>query len=215
MVAILVILSVAVVLSVRLVAEAFERNEAPDLSPGSAGEALSAHPFVHGGHTWAKLETSGEAKVGIDHFLLKVLGGVDRVYIPEPGQVVKQGEKAFAIFRNGRKISLASPIDGVIASVNPAASLAAPAGEGLYKTGWLFTIRPRNLSRGVGNLKSLAAATAWFDGEAKRFSSFLVAGSPRLAEVGVTLQDGGNYPAGVFEKMSEEQVKEFEREFLA
>jgi glycine cleavage system H lipoate-binding protein len=216
MVAILVILTVAIAVSIRFVADSLGSREAADLSPGAAGEAISSHPFVHGGHAWAKLETSGEARVGIDHFLLKILGGVDRVYLPEPGQVVRQGEKAFAVFKNGKKVSLAAPIDGVVASVNPAARLSGPAGEGLYGgNGWLFSIRPRNLSRGLANVKTLEAASSWFDGESRRFASFLVSTSPRFAEVGATLQDGGNYPAGILDKLSEEQVRTFEREFLA
>ncbi len=213
MVAILVLLTVAVVLTARLVSRGFERTGEAYLSAAASAEAVSAHPFLHPGHTWARLDTTGEAKVGIDNFLLKVLGKVDRVYLPEPGQAVRQGEKVFAVFRNGRRLALPSPIEGVVAAVNSSASLSSP-GEALSRNGWLFTIRPRNLARSLENVKNLDAASPWLDAEAKRFSSFLVAGSPRLAEVGVTLQDGGNYPTGVIEKMDSEQVRNFEREFL-
>ena len=214
MVVLLVILTVAVVISYQLVAESRGLKKASDLSPAASGDAISSHLFVHGGHTWAQLDTSGEAKVGIDHFLFRILGGVDKVSLPEPGRQVRQGEKVFTVSRQGRELSLVAPIEGVVASVNGAADKFSGK-ESLYKSGWLFTIRPRNLSQSLRNVKNLDAASSWIEAETRRFSSFLVAGSPRLAEVGVTLQDGGHYPAGVIEKLDEEQLKAFEQEFLS
>jgi glycine cleavage system H lipoate-binding protein len=216
MVVLLVILTVAVVISVQLLAERYDRGKAYDLSPASVGTALSANLFIHGGHTWAQLDTSGEAKVGIDHFLLRVLGGVDTVSLPEPGRSVRQGEKIFSVSRGGKEIGLVAPIEGVVATVNRHAEL--PDGrnrDAVYRQGWLFTIRPRNLAGSLRNVKTLDCAASWFDSESKRFASFLVAGAPRFAEVGVTLQDGGNYPAGVIEKMDDAQLRAFEQEFLS
>jgi glycine cleavage system H lipoate-binding protein len=205
MVVLLVVLTVAIVISAQLLFERFGGRTASSLSPAASADPLSSHAFVHGGHTWARLDTSGEAKVGIDAFLLRILGGVDAVSLPEPGRVVRQGEKVFSVTRAGKVLSLAAPIEGVVASVN----------RGAEASGWLFTIRPRNLSQSLRNLKALDSASAWIDAESRRFASFLVAGSPRLAEVGATLQDGGQYPAGVIEKLSDEQLKAFEQDFLS
>jgi glycine cleavage system H protein len=210
-------MTIVIALSVKLILESSERKQA--VVPVSAGASSPASPsqlFVHDGHTWAKLDTSGEAKIGIDHFLLKILGGADRVSLPASGRSVSQGERIFSVYRGGRKIGLVSPIEGVISSVNERADLNAESvKKDPYKDGWLFTIKPKNLTESLRNVRRLEEASGWFEGEMKRFSTFLVSGSPGLAEVGATMQDGGQYPGGIIEKMDEEQVRAFESRFLA
>ncbi len=217
MVFLLVLLTIVVVILFQLLLEngkgihaaaPARANAATDTSPG--------HLFVHDGHTWARLDTSGEAKVGIDHFLMKIIGGADSVSLPASGRSVRQGERVFSILRGGKEIGLVSPIEGVIASVNEKADLNAEAArKEPYKEAWLFTIKPKNLSGSLRNVRSIESASGWFDGEIRRFSSFLVANSPYFAGVGATMQDGGTYPAGIIDQMNEEQVRVFESRFLA
>ena len=216
MVFLLVLLTIGIVISVQLLVEHVERRKAS--APVRAGEALASpgYLFVHGGHTWAKLDTSGEAKIGVDHFLLKILGGADQVALPEAGRSVRQGERVFSIRRDGREVGLVSPIEGVVSAVNERADLNDESvRKDPYRSGWLFSVRPRNLSESLRNVRTLESAAGWFESEARRFSTFLVADPARLAGVGATMQDGGQYPAGIIGKLSEEQVKAFESRFLA
>lgn len=216
MVFLLVLLTIGIVISVQLLLEHAERRRASVPLRTAAAAPSPGYLFVHDGHTWAKLDTSGDAKIGIDHFLLKILGGADQVTLPETGRSVRQGEKIFSIKRDGREIGLVSPLDGVVSAVNERADLNADAvKKDPYRTGWLFSIRPRNLTESLRNVRSVEEATGWFENEVKRFSSFLVADSSRLAGVGATMQDGGQYPAGIIGKMTEEQVRSFESRFLA
>jgi glycine cleavage system H lipoate-binding protein len=216
MVFLLVLLTIGIVISVQLVLEHAERRRASVPIRSAVAAPSPGYLFVHDGHTWAKLDTSGEAKVGIDHFLLKILGGADEVTLPEAGRSVRQGERVLSIRRDGREIGLVSPIDGVVASVNAKADLNADdVKKDPYRAGWLYSIRPKNLTESLRNLRSVEDATGWFESEVKRFSTFLVADSGRFAGVGATMQDGGQYPAGIIGKMTEEQVKKFESRFLA
>jgi glycine cleavage system H lipoate-binding protein len=216
MVFLLVLLTIGIVISAQLLVEHIERGKAGAANRAGVQAPSPGYLFVHGGHTWAKLDTSGEAKVGVDHFLLKVLGGADRVTLPEAGRSVRQGERVFTIRRDGREIGLVSPIEGVVSAVNDRADLNdEDVKKDPYRSGWLFSIRPRNLSESLRNVRTLESATGWFESEARRFSTFLVADPARLAGVGATMQDGGQYPAGIIGKMTEEQVKAFESRFLA
>jgi glycine cleavage system H lipoate-binding protein len=216
MVFLLVLLTIGVVISIQLLLEHAERARSTAQIRAAAEAAIPpGHLFIHDGHTWARLDTSGEAKVGIDHFLLKILGGADRVFFPAEGRAVSQGERIFSVIRGGREIRLVSPIEGVVSTLNARADLNDDSvRKNPYGEGWLFTIRPRNLTESLKNLRSIDSAAGWFDGEVKRFSSFLVAGTPRFAEVGATMQDGGQYPAGILGKMDDEQIRSFERNFL-
>lgn len=215
MVFLLVLLTIGIVISVQLLFEHAERRKAAATVRAASAVPTPGYLFVHDGHAWARLDTTGEARVGIDHFLLKILGGADRITLPEPGRSVRQGEKVLSILRDGREVAVSAPIEGVVAAVNPGAGLDAKAGkDALYKTGWLYSIRPRNLSDSLRNVRSYEESAGWFESEAKRFSTFLVADSARLAGVGATMQDGGQYPAGIIGRMSEAQVKAFESRFL-
>jgi glycine cleavage system H lipoate-binding protein len=214
MVVLLVAMTVVIALSVKLIMEGAEHKRA--IVPAHASATLpSGQLFVHNGHTWARLDSSGEAKVGIDHFLLKILGGADRLSLPASGSSVSQGERVFSVYRGGKKIGLVSPIEGVVSSINQRADLNAEAvRKDPYKDGWLFTIKPKNLAQSLRNVRSIDDASGWFESEVKRFSTFLVSDSTRLAGVGATSQDGGQYPGGIIEHMDEEQLRAFESRFL-
>lgn len=216
MVFLLVLLTIVVVICVQQLARVIEQHRLVGPATAFRGIAAAGQTFVHEGHTWARLDTSGEAKIGIDHFLMKVLGGADRVACPAPGRIVTQGERIFSVWRNGREVELVSPIEGVVVSLNESADLnTETAKKDPYAAGWLFSIRPRNLAESLSHVRSLEQAAGWFDSEVKRFSTFLVEGSVRYAGVGATMQDGGQYPAGIIEKMGEEQFKAFKSRFLS
>jgi glycine cleavage system H protein len=215
MVAVLVFLTFAIAIWIQVAFSYRARKRIERQIPAAAGYTMPEHLFFHNGHTWAQFDTSGEAKVGIDHFLLGVLGSPESVNLPDPGRLVMQGERIFSVSRGGREIELVSPIEGVVASVNKAADLEAEADrKNPYGSGWLFTIRPRNLTASLRNMRIAEEAIVWFDSEVRRFSEFLMDCSPRPAGVGVTMQDGGQHSAGIIDGLDDEQLRAFEKAFL-
>jgi len=173
--------------------------------PSLAGQELPGGLFVHGGHTWAKLDSSGYVQVGLDGFAQGILGRVDRFDLPLNGVTVRQGEPAFAAIQVGKRIEFVSPVDGVVCAVNerinadPAAARKEP-----YDKGWAFMLRPSNLSRNLKNLRIGAEASAWLEREARSFTEFLSLHRPVPLEVGATLPDGGNHAEGIMETMDGE-----------
>jgi glycine cleavage system H lipoate-binding protein len=180
-------------------------REPAALFPSRATQELPGGLFVHGGHTWAKLDSSGAVQVGLDSFAQGILGRVDRFELPPDGARLRQGEPAFAALQSGKRIEFVSPVDGVVCAVNeqinadPAAARKDP-----YEKGWAFMIRPSNLSRNLKKLRIGEEATAWLEREARSFTEFLSLHRAVPVEVGITLADGGIHADGIMESMDGE-----------
>jgi len=161
--------------------------------------------FLHSGHTWAKLETAGTVRVGLDGFARGILGRVDRFELPPDGAKVRQGEPAFAALQSGKRIEFVSPVDGVVCAVNERINVdPAAARKDPYEKGWAFMIRPSDLSRNLKKLRIGADATAWLEREVRSFTEFLSLHRAVPVEVGVTMADGGIQADGIMESMDGE-----------
>jgi glycine cleavage system H lipoate-binding protein len=180
-------------------------REPAALFPSRTAQELPGGLFVHGGHTWAKLDSSGAMQVGLDGFAQGILGRVDRFELPPDGAKLRQGKPAFAALQSGKRIEFVSPVDGVVCAVNGQinADLAA-ARKDPYEKGWAFMIRPSNLSRNLKKLRIGAEATAWLERETRSFTEFLSLHRAVPVEVGVTLADGGIHADGIMESMDGE-----------
>ena len=186
-------------------AEARAVREPGELFPSLTAQELPGGLFVHSGHTWAKLDSTGAVQVGLDGFARGILGKVDRFELPPDGATLRQGEPAFAALQGSKRIEFVSPVDGVVCAVNerinadPAAARKEP-----YEKGWAFMIRPSNLSRNLAKLRIGAEAAAWLEREARSFTEFLSLHRAVPAEVGATLPDGGIHAEGIMESMDGE-----------
>ena len=84
MVALLVVLTVLGCIAVDLAIKRREKaaadarlvREPSALFPTLTAQELPGGLFVHGGHTWAKLDASGAVQVGLDDFAQKLIGRV-------------------------------------------------------------------------------------------------------------------------------------------
>ena len=209
MVVLLVLLTVlgcvAVDLALKRREKAAEVRNPSALFPSLTAQELPGGLFVHGGHTWAKLDSTGAVQVGLDGFARGILGKVDRFELPPDGATLRQGEPAFAVLQSGKRIEFVSPVDGVVCAVNerinadPAASRKEP-----YEKGWAFMIRPSNLSQNLKKLRIGAEAAAWLEREARSFTEFLSLHRAVPLEVGATLPDGGVHAEGIMETMDGE-----------
>ena len=81
-------------------------------------ENLKYHP----GHTWALAESPKMVRIGLDDFAARLAGKVASIALPQRGQWVRQGQKIWSLVRNGAKVDMVSPIEGVVTDVNDAAA---------------------------------------------------------------------------------------------
>ena len=82
--------------------------------------------YFHNGHAWARIESGGYIRVGLDDFALKVLGEADALDLPLIGKELDQSKAGWGLKRKDNLADVLSPVDGVIMEVNSTNS--APGG---------------------------------------------------------------------------------------
>jgi glycine cleavage system H protein len=166
--------------------------------------------FLHRGHTWASVEKSGDAAVGVDALARRAIGKVDAVELPSVGQSVRRGECLFSVRQGARRADFVAPIGGTVVSVNEnaASRLNADPSE------WVCRIKPANLASDIKALRIAEEAVKWVYEELFRLHQLVAAQLPRLQTVGVTMQDGALSLDSLLESLDDEAWKMFEEEFL-
>ncbi|HVI77418.1 MAG TPA: glycine cleavage system protein H, partial [Candidatus Acidoferrum sp.] len=79
-----------------------------------AGFQVRDNVRYHAGHTWALSESRELVRVGMDDFASKLIGKIDSISLPQRGRWVRQGQKIWTIFRDGKSVDMVSPIEGTI-----------------------------------------------------------------------------------------------------
>lgn len=171
--------------------------------------------FLHPKHTWAHILQSGKVKVGIDDFIAKIIGTIDRIALPAVGDVIKQGQTFFSINSGNKKLEFVAPVSGKIIQVNNDLLETPALLKEPYNFGWFAVIEPVNLSSNLMNLKIAEDAIDWLTSEFRHFREFLVATANGQRFAVQTLPDGGLPAANILNQLSEEHWKRFQNEFLS
>src|SRR6266545_3470276 len=114
------------------------------------------------------------------------------------------------------RAAIASPVDGVVRSVNPAlAENGAPLARNPYRRGWICAVTPKNIGAALGKLKVAEEAAEWLRKERERFDEFAASQAWRSAVPGTVMADGGKPADGILNHLDDEAWAAFGREFLA
>jgi glycine cleavage system H protein len=171
--------------------------------------------FLDGSHTWIRMSDSGEMKIGVDELLAQALGGADRVELPELGTKIRRGEPLATIWKNGRKMTVASPIDGTVVTSNDSLEqVPGDLGADPYGSGWLTSIWPLEHREALKPFTMGEAGKRWMDREIQRLSDFLAARA--TGQPGLALAADGAHPAvGAVSVLEDDAWKDFQREFAS
>ncbi len=178
--------------------------------------------FFGKGHTWVELLPDGTTRIGLDDFVQKILGSVDRVRVAPLDGKIARGEKIFSVEQGTKVMSFRAPISGRVVAVNDElVHFPDMVKKEPYKAGWVVAIEPSDLAVEIKQLSIGSEAAQWLKEEIKRFRNFITAqmsllagsGSPALA--GTTLMDGGLPVNDVMERSPQEVWEMFENDFLA
>ena len=141
----------------------------------------------HAGHTWALSESRELVRVGMDDFASKLVGKIESIALPQRGRWVRQGQKIWTIFRDGKSVDMVSPIEGTVSDVNeavvkdPSLALRDPFGEG-----WIATVQAPDSKVNFRNLLGGALARMWTEDSALRLRKRMP-----VAMAAALAQDGG------------------------
>ncbi len=165
--------------------------------------------YLHQGHAWARLEESGQVRVGLDDFSQKILGLADDIGLPEVGKVYYQDHLCMALFRDGRKASFEAPVDGAVETVNPKLRHHPNlVHDDPYGEGWICLVKPLDLQPNLEVLFQGDANVNWIDAEFHRLLDLM------NSRVGCTLPDGGAIMDDVFGHYQELGWRSLVQEFF-
>jgi glycine cleavage system H protein len=145
-------------------------------------ENLSYHP----GHSWFVRERKNLVRVGADEFAAALVGKVEEIELPKPGQWIRQGQKIVAFRRDGEKTEMVSPTEGEVMEVN-SEILNDPSllRQDPYGKGWLLSVHVPDEENTGRNMVPKRLVREWMRDAVER----LYAKQPSLA--GAVAADGG------------------------
>jgi glycine cleavage system H lipoate-binding protein len=222
MVALFVILFIIVALTVDLVVQARQKKNAAPAAAMEIGRSVVKETlrvpqglFFHPGHSWARLISGQKIEVGIDDFLQKSIGKIERVLLPAVGTVVKQGEPIFTLEKGGRSLHVVAPVSGRISTLNAdILNNTELIHNNPYMEGWFCTIEPEQLATNLSLLTIAERSVEWIRNEVVRFREFVLGQYAQPEAIGATMFDGGVPVAGSLDHMDEESWKKFDTQFL-
>ena len=150
----------------------------PAPGDGSFPEGL----FLDRTHAWARLDTGGTWRIGLDGGVAHLLGRVNQVVVAPPGQVVREGDPLATIRQGLHQLTIRSPVGGEVVADNPDLTPERLA-ESPYGAGWLCAVRPASLSADTRRMLVGDDAERWHGAEAQRIADFLAeaGGEPTVA----------------------------------
>jgi glycine cleavage system H protein len=140
----------------------------------------------HAGHSWLVKERKNVFRVGADEFAAALLGKIDRIELPKPGQWIRQGQKALSFYRDGQKTDMVSPTEGEVMEIN-SEMLSKPDAlrDDPYGKGWLLTVHVPDEESTSRNLVPKGIVRDWMRNTVERLYSL----QPAVA--GAVAADGG------------------------
>ena len=168
-------------------------------------------------HTWAHLERSGMAKVGMDDLLMHMTGEVKFMRLKTSGERIKKGDLLAEMDHKGKLLKVYSPISGEIMEANEVlASSPELLNDDPYIKGWMYKMKPSSWVADTNAYFMAEDATQWAVHELERFKDFLAISlgkySPQPSAM--ILQDGGELRDQPLSDLPVEVWQEFQQDFL-
>ena len=198
-------------IAVQAVEGVSKRELAPRIIPALvAGFQVPENVRYHAGHTWALSEGKDLVRVGMDDFASKLIGKIEKITLPQRGRWVRQGQKIWTIFRDGKSVDMVSPIEGTVTEINEAvANNPELARSDPYGDGWILTVQAPDSKINFRNLLGGALARMWTEESAVRLQKRMpIAMSAALA------QDGGVAVEDITAHLPNEDWAELNKEFF-
>lgn len=163
----------------------------------------------HSGHSWLVRERKNMVRIGADEFASALIGRVEKIELPKPGQWVRQGQKILSFWRDGVKTEMVSPTEGEVTEINTEV-LANPAllRKDPYGKGWLAAIHVPDEESTSRNLVPKMLVREWMRESVERLYSL----QPALA--GAVAADGGRPAEDLLADFPDQNWKQVTSEFF-
>jgi len=163
----------------------------------------------HSGHSWLVRERKNVFRIGADEFAAALLGNIEKVELPKPGQWIRQGQKVLSFYRDGEKTEMVSPTEGEVMEINTDLLHNANAlRQDPYGKGWLVTVHVPDEESTGRNLVPKGLVREWMREAVER----LYSRQPVLA--GAVAADGGRPADDLLAAMPDASWKATTAEFF-
>ncbi|BBO89420.1 glycine cleavage system protein H [Desulfosarcina ovata] len=173
------------------------------------GFDVPRHYHFHNGHTWARIESGGNLRIGLDDFSLKVFGQADGFDLPLMGKELNHNQIGWGLKRKHHLADVRAPIDGVIMEVNirvmenPGLANREPYGDG-----WLFLVRTPDVKKAAKRLMDDEASLNWINNEVSILEEMVTDVAGPLAA------DGGTFGPDIYGNLPGLDWHQLARTFL-
>lgn len=168
-------------------------------------------------HTWAHLEKSGLAKIGLDDFVLKTVGKMKLKNVLKEGDKIKKGDLIGEIIQDNKKLQVFSPISGEIKHLNPVIDESSQIeNENSYEQYWMYSIEPSNWQAETQSYYMANTAYDWSMKELQKLKDFIMVSVAKNSpgQAYTTLQEGGELRINPLSELQAEVWNDFQKEFL-
>jgi glycine cleavage system H protein len=173
--------------------------------------------FYSRNHTWAHLDMSGIARVGLDDLLVHIAGNIHFSHLKNQGEKINKGDLMAEIEHKGKTLRIFSPVSGEVLTMNPLLTENPEMlSEDPYLKGWLYKVKPTRWITETNSCLIAEDATNWHGKELERFKDFLSGyrGGLSLQSAGMILQDGGELTDNILSDLPVEVWQNFQNDFL-
>jgi glycine cleavage system H protein len=163
-------------------------------------------------HTWLRSNRDGTVTIGLDEFLSRVIGAVEKVTLPSEGDIVAPAVAEISLGVRGHSLHLSSPMRGNVVETNldllkdPSLIHKDP-----YGMGWLVRLKAREDDGDAWGKYTVRKPLEWLKDQASLVRDFLVMNSQQGEPV--TMQEGGLPMDGVLQNFNEGVWRDFGRTF--
>jgi len=172
---------------------------------------IPAGVFLQPSFTWTKIQDDGTIKVGLHPLILGLIGPPYEVELLQAKEKVGKEDTLLRINKDGRFMSMKSPVEGEIIDYNQAL-LGETDWEHLNMS-WLYKIRPKNVTEEIKTWQYSEDAQPWMNDQYQQVKSF-VFDKAAPTEAGMTLADGGDVPMGILSELGEDAWNDFQEKFI-
>lgn len=172
---------------------------------------IPAGVFLQPSFTWTKIQDDGAIKIGLHPMLLGLVGAPYEIELLQDKEHVEKGDPLMRINKDGRYITLKTPVSGEVLKYNQA--LIGETDWQHLNASWLYKIKPVNVQTELPEWHYVEDSREWMNDRYQKIKSFIF-DKTAPTSVGVTLADGGDVPVGILSELDDKAWSEFKNEFL-
>ncbi len=173
---------------------------------------IPAGVFLQPSFTWTRIKEDGTIILGLHPLLLGLVGPPYEIELMQDREEVEKGDVLLRVIKDGRRLSIKSPVAGEITKFNQA--LLGETDWEHLNISWLYQIKPERISEELENWQYSEDANEWMNERYRNVKEF-VYDKLSVEGVGMTMADGGDMPVGVLFQLEDEDWNEFQEKFVS